>query len=65
MPENIPKAVIILIWLLSGVIIFGWLLMEYTVMYSFVFALAFFGFPVLVYMIIKKRKSVALNESDT
>ena len=65
MPENIPKAVIILIWLLSGVIIFGWLLMEYTTMYSFVFALAFFGFPVLVYMIITKRKGVASNESDT
>jgi hypothetical protein len=56
MPENIPKAVIILIWLLSGVIIFGWLLMEYTAMYSFIFALAFFGFPVLVYMIITKGK---------
>ena len=65
MPENIPKAVIILIWLLSGVIIFGWLLMEYTTMYSFIFALAYFGFPVLVYIIIAKRKGVALNESDT
>jgi hypothetical protein len=41
------------------------LLMEYTVMYSFIFALAFFGFPVLVYMMIKKRKGVDLNESDT
>jgi hypothetical protein len=65
MPENIPKAVIILIWLLSGVIIFGWLLMEYHAMYSFIFALVFFGFPVLVYMIITKRKGVALNETDT
>ena len=65
MPENVPKAVIILIWLLSGVIIFGWLLMEYTAMYSFIFALAFFGFPVLVYMITIKRKGVASNESDT
>ena len=65
MPENIPKAVTILIWLLSGVIIFGWLLMEYTAMYSFIFALVFFGFPVLIYTIIAKRKGIDLNESDT
>lgn len=64
MPENILKAVIILIWLLSGVIIFGWLLMEYTVIYSFIFALVFFGFPVLLYMLIAKRKDKSLNESD-
>ena len=49
MPEDIPKAVMILVWLLCGVIIFGWLLMEYTVAASFVFALVFFGLPVLVY----------------
>jgi hypothetical protein len=53
-PEDIPKAVMILIWLLCGVIIFGWLLMEYAVMYSFVFALVFFGLPVLVYKRLKK-----------
>ena len=62
MPEDIPKAVIILIWLLSGVIIFGWLLMEYAVMYSFIFALVFFGFPVLAYLVIKKGKAAGLNE---
>ena len=62
MPEDIPKAVIILVWLLSGVIIFGWLLMEYAVMYSFIFALVFFGFPVLVYLITKKRKKVSVSE---
>ena len=49
MPEDIPKAVMILIWLLSGVIIFGWLLMDYAVIFSFIFALIFFGLPVLVY----------------
>lgn len=57
MPEDIPKAVMILLWLLSGVIIFGWLLMEYSVPASFIFALAFFGVPVLVYKIIKKQKT--------
>ncbi len=56
MPEDIPKAVMILIWLLSGTIIFGWLLMEYTVLSSFVFALVFFGMPVLVYNKITKEK---------
>lgn len=54
MPEDIAKAVTILIWLLSGVIIFGWLLMEYPVLYSFIFALVFFGLPVLVYMRVNK-----------
>ena len=56
MPEDIPKAVMILIWLLTGVIIFGWLLMAYPVMVSFVFALIFFGVPVLVYMRVNKAK---------
>ena len=56
MPEDIAKAVTILIWLLSGVIIFGWLLMEYPVLYSFVFALVFFGLPVLVYMWVNRTK---------
>jgi len=56
MPENIPKAVMILIWLLTGVIIFGWLLMKYSTMYSFIFALVFFGIPVLVYMIVTRRQ---------
>ena len=56
MPEDIPKAVMILIWLLSGTIIFGWLLMEYTVLSSFLFALLFFGVPVAVYFLMKKGK---------
>ena len=56
MPEDIPKAVMILIWLLCGVIIFGWLLMEYTVMASFVFVLVFFGLPVLIYNWGKKQR---------
>jgi len=56
MPEDIPKAVMILVWLLSGVIIFGWLLMGFTVMASFIFALVFFGFPILVYRMKRKKK---------
>jgi hypothetical protein len=56
MPEDIPKAVMILVWLLSGVIIFGWLLMKYAVIYSFVFALLFFGVPVLLYLRMGKTR---------
>jgi hypothetical protein len=56
MPEDIPKAVMILVWLLSGVIIFGWLLMAYPVMYSFFFALLFFGVPVLLYVRMGKTR---------
>lgn len=55
MPEDIPKAVMVLIWLLSGVIIFGWLLMTYGVLYPFVFALVYFGLPTLIYMKMKKE----------
>ena len=56
MPEDIPKAVKVLVWLLSGVIIFGWLLMTYAVVYSFVFALLFFGVPVLLYVWMGKTR---------
>jgi len=55
MPEDIPKAVLILVWLLGGTIIFGWLLMKFTVLSSFIFALAFFGLPVLVYKYLLKK----------
>ena len=60
MPEDLPKAVIILIWLLSGTIIFGWLLMTYSTIYSFIFAVIFFGVPVIVYRKLKNEKSERL-----
>jgi len=56
MPEDLPKAVMMLNWLLSGIIIFGWLLMEYGVLSSFIFALVFYGLPVLVYKKVTKKK---------
>lgn len=55
MPKDLPVAVMILIWLLSGVITFGWLLMEYPAQYSFLFALVFFGVPVLLRLIFKNK----------
>ncbi len=55
MPKDLSTAVIMLIWLLSGVIIFGWLLMEYSTQYSFLFALVFFGVPVLLRQMFKKQ----------
>jgi len=56
MPKDLPVAVMILIWLLSGVIIFGWLLMQYSTIYSFAFALVFFGAPVFVRKVLFKEK---------
>jgi len=58
MPKDLPTAVMILIWLLTGVIIFGWLLMEYPTIYSFLFAFIFFGVPVLAKKILKRERSV-------
>lgn len=58
MPKDVPVAVMILIWLLTGVIIFGWLLMDFPTMYSFLFALVFFAVPVAVYKLIKKDQTV-------
>jgi len=49
MPEDIPKAVMVLIWLLVGLIGFGYLLWIEMVLYSFVFAVLFYGLPVLIY----------------
>ena len=57
MPEDLPKAVMILIWLLSGTIIFGWLLMEYSTAYSIIFAVIFFAVPVFVYRKLKQQKA--------
>ena len=57
MPKDLPTAVMILVWLLSGVITFGWLLMEYATMYSFLFALIFFGAPVLIKKVLSKDKT--------
>ena len=56
MPEDLPKAVMILLWLLSGTIIFGALLMKSTLLNSFVFVLLFFGGPVLVYWLMKSKR---------
>jgi hypothetical protein len=46
MPKDLPKAIMALIWLLSGTIIFGWLLMDSTILNSFVFLAVYFGLPV-------------------
>lgn len=56
MPEDLPKAVMILLWLLSGTIIFGALLMKSTLLNSFAFLILFFGLPVLAYYLIKSKK---------
>jgi len=55
MPEDLPKAVMILVWLLIGVIIFGYLLMAYATGFSILFAAIYFGFPIYIYNDLKKR----------
>lgn len=57
MPKDLPTAVMILIWLLSGVITFGWLLMDYPTHFSFLFAFFFFGIPVLFKQMLKKNRT--------
>ncbi|MCG6976793.1 MAG: hypothetical protein LJE56_10410 [Acidiferrobacterales bacterium] len=57
MPEDIPKAVMILLWLLIGVIVFGYLIMAYPTLYGIVFAIVFYGVPILIYQMMKKDKS--------
>ena len=57
MPEDLPKAIKILIWLLSGTNILDALLMESTVLNSFVFLAVYFGLPVLFVSIKKKQNN--------
>jgi hypothetical protein len=53
MPEDLPKAILILLWLLIGVIVFGYLIMEYPIMNGIVFAVIYYGMPILWHL---KRK---------
>lgn len=61
MPEDIPKTVAILIWLLVGVIIFGWILMSNTVLNSFLFVAVYFGVPIIIY---RKINSGSADKND-
>ncbi len=56
MPDNIFKAVVILIWLLSGTIIFGYLIMDSTYTNALIFLLLFYALPVAGYTLYKKNK---------
>lgn len=55
MPEDLPKAVMILLWLLIGVITFGYLLMAYATGFSILFATIYFGLPIYIYYDLKKK----------
>lgn len=57
MPEDLPKAVLVLIWLLTGVIVIGYLIMEQMLVAGIVFAALFYGVPVLWYSKGKKSSS--------
>lgn len=47
MPEDLPKAVLVLVWLLIGVIVLGYLIMDHTVLSGFIFAVPYYGIPIL------------------
>ena len=49
MPEDLPKAVMVLLWLLIGIIIFGYLLMAYATGFSILFATIVFGLPIYIH----------------
>ena len=49
MPEDLPKAVMVLLWLLIGVIVFGYLLIAYATGFSILFATIFFGLPIYLH----------------
>lgn len=54
MPEDLPKAVLVLLWLLIGVIVLGYLIMEHTIINGIVFAVLFYGLPTLWH--VKRKK---------
>ncbi len=54
MPEDLPRAVIVLLWLLIGAIIFGYLLMAHPYIYSASFLFIFYGVPI-AWNIMKKN----------
>ena len=55
MPEDLPKAVVVLLWLLIGIIILGVLIMEADLIYSVLFIGVYYGLTSLVYL---KRKAL-------
>jgi ABC-type polysaccharide/polyol phosphate export permease len=55
MPEDIPMAVLVLVWLLVGVITLGYLIMKFALIVSVVFAVVYYGGPVMWYVNRKKK----------
>lgn len=47
MPENLPRAVAILLWLLIGVIVFGYLLMAHDTLAAILFAVVYYAVPAI------------------
>jgi len=56
MPEDLPTAVIVLLWLLIGVITLGYLIMEFALIFSVVFAVVYYGGPVM-WLLNRKKKA--------
>lgn len=56
-PEDLPKAVMILLWLLIGVIIIGVLILETDLIYSVLFAAVYYGLTSIIYLRRKAKES--------
>lgn len=56
MPEDLPKAVLILLWLLIGVIVIGYLVMKQSLVITALFAFFYYGAVSLWY--IKRNKQI-------
>lgn len=57
MPDNLPKAVIILLWLLIGVIVIGFLLMHSSLVNTFLFAVIFYSPALVIYYLSTKANN--------
>jgi len=57
MPEDLPTAVLVLLWLLIGVITLGYLIMEHALIISVVFAVIYYGGGIMWYVNREKKET--------
>ncbi len=57
MPDNLPQAVLVLLWLLIGVILVGYLIMRHTWGSALFFVIPYYGAPLLWRQLRHRRSS--------
>lgn len=60
MPEDLPMAVLVLVWLLIGLIVLGYLIMDHSLLGAGLFAALFYGLPVFWYQ--RRRRQAGDGE---